>query len=57
LSSIATRVPRRAPVRLRARARRRAALTIAERRDALHAVYTVAKHRRPFVPELAGGAA
>lgn len=43
--------------RLRARGKLPKVALIACMRKLLHAVYSVAKHRRPFVPELAGGRA
>ncbi len=41
--------------RLRARGKLPKVALVACMRKLLHAVYSVAKHRRPFVPELAGG--
>jgi transposase len=43
--------------RLRARGKLPKVALVACMRKLLHAVYSVAKHRRPFVPELAGGSA
>lgn len=43
--------------RLRARGKLPKVALVACMRKLLHAVYSVAKHRRPFVPELAGGTA
>lgn len=43
--------------RLRARGKLPKVALIACMRKLLHAVYSVAKHRRPFVPEVAGGVA
>ena len=43
--------------RLRARGKLPKVALVACMRKLLHAVYSVAKHRRPFVPELAGGPA
>jgi transposase len=43
--------------RLRARGKLPKVALVACMRKLLHAVYSVAKHRRPFVPEVAGGTA
>lgn len=43
--------------RMRARGKLPMVALVACMRKLLHAVYSVAKHRRPFVPEVAGGIA